>query len=152
MPFLNQLSTLTTFVMQERRLAAIMLVLHNLCEGRHVLRSLCERGSAHQSTNGGWFIDIVGYTILYGMDKDQTFQLLCKNRKIQKTIFEKYRGEWLKRCIDKRESLFRFLNICPTKSHHILDEHRPKELMNKTGIEEFKADFERDQKVGYNPT
>ena len=113
--------------MQKRRLAAIILVLHNLCE----------KGPAHRSTSGGWFIDIVGYTTLNGMDKDQTFQLLRKNCKIQKTIFEKYRGKWLKRCIDKRESLLRFLNICPTKSHHILDEQRLKELMRKTGIEEY---------------
>ena len=128
--------------MQKRRLAAIMLV----------LRSENVRGPALRSFSGGGFIDIVGYTTLNGMDKDQTFQLLSKNCKILKTIFEKYRGEWLKRCIDKRESLLRFLTICPTKSHHILDEQRLKELMKKTGIEEYKADFKRDQKVGYNPT
>ena len=82
--------------MQERRLAAIMLV----------LRSENGGGPALRSFSGGGFIDIVGYTTLNGMDKDQTFQLLRKNCKIQKTIFEKDRGEWLKRCFDNEKACY----------------------------------------------
>jgi TolB-like protein len=42
------------------------------------------------------FTDIVGYTALMGEDEDRAFQLLGKNRQIQKPIIEKYRGKWLK--------------------------------------------------------
>jgi len=42
------------------------------------------------------FTDIVGYTTLMGRDKDKAFQLLRKNREIQRLLIKKYRGEWLK--------------------------------------------------------
>lgn len=42
------------------------------------------------------FTDIVGYTKLMGEDEDQAFQLLKKNRLIQRPIIEKYGGKWLK--------------------------------------------------------
>jgi len=42
------------------------------------------------------FTDIVGYTALMGRDEDKAFQILRKNREIQRPIIKKYRGEWLK--------------------------------------------------------
>lgn len=42
------------------------------------------------------FTDIVGYTSLMGSDEDRAFQLLRKNRNIQRPLIRKYRGEWLK--------------------------------------------------------
>jgi class 3 adenylate cyclase len=42
------------------------------------------------------FTDIVGYTALMGSDEDKAFQLLRKNREIQRSLIKKYRGEWLK--------------------------------------------------------
>ncbi|MFC2126351.1 adenylate/guanylate cyclase domain-containing protein [Bacteroidota bacterium] len=42
------------------------------------------------------FTDIVGYTALMGSDEDKAFQLLRKNRDLQRPIIKKYRGEWLK--------------------------------------------------------
>jgi TolB-like protein/Tfp pilus assembly protein PilF len=42
------------------------------------------------------FTDIVGYTALMGRDEDKAFQILRKNRNIQRPIIKKYRGEWLK--------------------------------------------------------
>jgi len=41
------------------------------------------------------FTDIVGYTALMGRDEDKAFQILRKNRDIQRPIIKKYRGEWL---------------------------------------------------------
>src|SRR5580765_7024488 len=42
------------------------------------------------------FTDIVGYTALMGNDEKKAFELLSKNRQIQKPIIEKYHGRWIK--------------------------------------------------------
>ena len=42
------------------------------------------------------FTDIVGYTALMGESEDKAYQLLKKNRRLQKPMIEKHRGIWLK--------------------------------------------------------
>jgi len=42
------------------------------------------------------FTDIVGYTAMMGNDEKKAFELLSKNRQIQKPIIEKYNGRWIK--------------------------------------------------------
>ena len=42
------------------------------------------------------FTDIVGYTALMGKDEQKAFELLSKNRQIQKPIIEQYNGRWIK--------------------------------------------------------
>ncbi|MDZ4795935.1 MAG: tetratricopeptide repeat protein [Bacteroidota bacterium] len=42
------------------------------------------------------FTDIVGYTALMGKDEQKAFELLNKNREIQKPIIEQYGGRWIK--------------------------------------------------------
>jgi len=42
------------------------------------------------------FTDIVGYTALMGNDEQKAFELLNKNRQIQKPIIEQYNGKWIK--------------------------------------------------------
>ena len=42
------------------------------------------------------FTDIVGYTALMGESDTKAYQLLKKNRQVQKPIIEKYNGKWLK--------------------------------------------------------
>ncbi|MDZ4808621.1 MAG: adenylate/guanylate cyclase domain-containing protein, partial [Bacteroidota bacterium] len=42
------------------------------------------------------FTDIVGYTMLMGNDEQKAFELLNKNRQIQKPIIEQYNGRWIK--------------------------------------------------------
>ena len=42
------------------------------------------------------FTDIVGYTTLMGNDEKEAFELLSKNRQIQKPIIEQYNGRWIK--------------------------------------------------------
>jgi len=42
------------------------------------------------------FTDIVGYTALMGVDEKKAFELLSKNRQIQKPIIEQYHGRWIK--------------------------------------------------------
>jgi class 3 adenylate cyclase len=42
------------------------------------------------------FSDIVGYTALMSNDEQKAFELLHKNRQIQKPIIEQYNGFWIK--------------------------------------------------------
>lgn len=42
------------------------------------------------------FTDIVGYTALMGSDEKKAFELLKKNREIQKPVIEQYNGRWIK--------------------------------------------------------
>src|SRR5204862_2106549 len=42
------------------------------------------------------FTDIVGYTALMGEDEQKAFELLRKNRQLQRPIIEKFNGTWIK--------------------------------------------------------
>jgi serine/threonine-protein kinase len=42
------------------------------------------------------FTDIVGYTALMGNDEQRAFELLNKNRQLQKPIIEQFYGRWIK--------------------------------------------------------
>ena len=42
------------------------------------------------------FTDLVGYTALMAEDEQKAFELLQKNRKVQRPIIENYNGKWLK--------------------------------------------------------
>ncbi len=42
------------------------------------------------------FTDIVGYTALMGSDEEKAFDLLRKNRAVQKPIIQRYNGNWIK--------------------------------------------------------
>ncbi len=42
------------------------------------------------------FTDIVGYTAMMGKDEQKAFELLRKNREIQKPIIEEFGGRWIK--------------------------------------------------------
>ncbi len=42
------------------------------------------------------FTDIVGYTALMGEDEEKAFELLEKNRLVQRPIIEEHNGRWLK--------------------------------------------------------
>jgi len=46
------------------------------------------------------FTDIVGYTALMGKDEEKAFELLEKNRQIQKPIIEQHNGKWIKELDD----------------------------------------------------
>jgi class 3 adenylate cyclase len=42
------------------------------------------------------FTDIVGYTALMGRDEQKAFELLRKNREIQKPLINYFNGTWIK--------------------------------------------------------
>lgn len=52
------------------------------------------------------FTDIVGYTALMGNDEQKAFELIRKNREIQKPIIEQYNGRWIKELGDGVMSSF----------------------------------------------
>ena len=42
------------------------------------------------------FTDIVGYTALMGEDEQKAFELLKKNRQLQKPLIKQNNGRWIK--------------------------------------------------------
>ena len=52
------------------------------------------------------FTDIVGYTALMGEDEHKAFDLLKKNRLLQKPLIEKFNGTWIKELGDGVLALF----------------------------------------------
>ena len=42
------------------------------------------------------FTDIVGYTALMGEDEQKAFEVLNKNRQLQKPLIEQHSGKWIK--------------------------------------------------------
>jgi adenylate cyclase len=42
------------------------------------------------------FSDIIGYTLVMGEDENKAFQILKRNREIQKPIIERFGGKWIK--------------------------------------------------------
>jgi adenylate cyclase len=42
------------------------------------------------------FTDIVGYTALMGKDEQRAFDILHKNRQLQKPLIKQYNGRWIK--------------------------------------------------------
>ncbi len=42
------------------------------------------------------FTDIVGYTALMGNNEQKAFDILKKNRDLQKPLIEKFKGRWIK--------------------------------------------------------
>jgi len=42
------------------------------------------------------FTDIVGYTALMGQDEKKAFEVLIKNRELQRPVIEQYHGRWIK--------------------------------------------------------
>ncbi len=47
------------------------------------------------------FTDIVGYTALMGDDEKKAFEILSKNRELQKPSIEKRIGRWIKELSDE---------------------------------------------------
>ena len=52
--------------------------------------------TTHHQLSAIMFTDIVGYTSMMGRDEAKALELLRQNRKIHKTLIEKYNGTWIK--------------------------------------------------------
>ena len=53
------------------------------------------------------FTDIVGYTVLMGHDEDRAFQILKKNRELQRAVIERNHGRWIKELGDGQMATFK---------------------------------------------
>src|SRR4026207_886181 len=95
------------------------------------------------------FTDIVGYTALMGKDEQKAFELLDKNRQVQKPIIEQYNGRFIKELGDGILSSF------PTVSDALFTAitiqktcFASKELSLRIGIHEGEIIFENNDIYG----
>ena len=58
------------------------------------------------------FTDIVGYTALMGNDEQKAFELLKKNRELQKPTIEEFNGRWVKELGDEINIAYRIGTCC----------------------------------------
>ena len=79
--------------MQERRLAAIMLVLRSENVGGPTRRSLCEGGPGLKKYSEGGCTDILEYAALTDGDADRAIEMLCRHREILRPAIDKHKGE-----------------------------------------------------------
>lgn len=95
------------------------------------------------------FTDIVGYTALMGSDEEKAFELLRKNREIQKPVIEKYNGRWIKELGDGVMSSF---NAVSDAVHAAVEIQRicnkSKDFQLRIGIHLGEVIFEDDDVFG----
>jgi class 3 adenylate cyclase len=95
------------------------------------------------------FTDIVGYTALMGNNEQKAFELLRKNREIQKPIIEEFGGQWIKELGDGVLASF------PTVSNAVYAAikiqqtcHSSNDLLLRIGIHQGEVVFENSDIFG----
>lgn len=95
------------------------------------------------------FTDIVGYTVLMGNNEEKAFELLRKNREIQKPIIAEFGGRWIKELGDGIMASF------PAVSNAVYAAIKIQETCNKSkafelriGIHQGEVVFENDDIFG----
>ena len=95
------------------------------------------------------FTDIVGYTALMGNDEKKAFELLSKNRQIQKPIIEQYNGRWIKELGDGVMASFRTASDAVNAAIKIQEAcNAAKDFQIKIGIHLGEVVFENDDVYG----
>ncbi|MGZ5134009.1 MAG: adenylate/guanylate cyclase domain-containing protein, partial [Flavitalea sp.] len=92
------------------------------------------------------FTDIVGYTALMGSDEQKAFELLSKNRNIQKPIIEQYNGHWVKELGDGVLASFNTVYDAVTAAIQI--QEAAKDFQLRIGIHLGEVIFENDDVFG----
>ena len=95
------------------------------------------------------FTDIVGYTALMDDDEQKAFELLKKNRQVQRPIIESYNGKWLKEMGDG--VLASFLTVtdavyCAAAIQKTCEEHP--DLNLRIGIHQGEVVFDGEDVFG----
>lgn len=95
------------------------------------------------------FTDIVGYTALMGEDEQKAFELLKKNRLIQRPIIEEHNGRWLKEIGDGVLASFNAVSdaVYCAKAIQKACENEP-DLKLRIGIHEGEVVFEGNDVFG----
>ena len=95
------------------------------------------------------FTDIVGYTALMGNDEKKAFELLTKNREIQKPIIEQYNGRWIKELGDGVMASFNTASDAVNAAIKIQEAcNATKDFQLKIGIHMGEVVFENDDVFG----
>ena len=95
------------------------------------------------------FTDIVGYTALMGNDEKKAFELLSKNREIQKPIIEQYNGRWIKELGDGVMASFNTASDAVNAAMKIQEAcNAAKNFQLKIGIHLGEVVFENDDVYG----
>jgi len=82
------------------------------------------------------FTDIVGYTALMGNDEQKAFELLKKNRALQKPIIEQFNGRWIKELGDGVMASFNAVSDAVSAAIEIQEVcNRAKDFQLRIGIE-----------------
>ena len=95
------------------------------------------------------FTDIVGYTALMGRDEQRAFELLKKNRELQKPIIEEYSGRWIKELGDGVMASFNTVSDAVNAAIKIQQTcNTTKEFQLRIGIHLGEVVFENDDVFG----
>ncbi len=95
------------------------------------------------------FTDIVGYTALMGRDEQRAFELLNKNRQIQKPIIEQYNGRWIKELGDGVMASFNTVSDAVNAAIKIQQScNNAKDFQLRIGIHLGEVIFENDDVFG----
>lgn len=95
------------------------------------------------------FTDIVGYTALMGNDEEKAFELLKKNRELQKPIIEKFNGRWIKELGDGVMASFNTVSDAVTAAIKIQQVcNVSKDFQLRIGIHLGEVVFENDDVFG----
>ncbi|MFC2126438.1 adenylate/guanylate cyclase domain-containing protein [Bacteroidota bacterium] len=94
------------------------------------------------------FTDIVGYTALMGRDEEKAFQLLRKNRDLQRPLIRKYQGEWLKEMGDGILASFKTSSDAVRCAREIQNASKKEDIPLRIGIHEGEVVFEGKDVLG----
>jgi len=95
------------------------------------------------------FTDIVGYTALMGTDERKAFDLLQKNRELQKPIIEKFNGRWIKELGDGVMASFNAVSDAVAAAIEIQGaSNRAKDFQLRIGIHLGEVVFENEDVFG----
>ena len=95
------------------------------------------------------FTDIVGYTAMMGKDEQKAFELLRKNREMQKPIIEEFGGRWIKELGDGVMASFSAVSNAVYAAIKIQETcYQAKEFELRIGIHQGEVVFENDDIFG----
>ena len=95
------------------------------------------------------FTDITGYTAIMGNNEQKAFELLKKNRELQKPVIEQYNGQWIKELGDGVMSSFNTVSDAVNAAMKIQKKCiEAKEFQLRIGIHLGEVVFENDDVFG----
>src|SRR5664279_3308128 len=95
------------------------------------------------------FTDIVGYTALMGNDEQKAFELLKKNRELQKPVIEQFNGRWIKELGDGVMASFNTVSDAVHAAIKIQEGcNAAKDFQLRIGIHQGEVVFENEDVFG----